>query len=305
MTLAQSYFDLFESLAQEGSEPNANFMTELIVLSFLAFTGLYGAAHALCYLFFPRYRTLSYAQQVDMCTRVTSTTHALLTAQAGYRVVVLGEGNLHSSPFHGYSTFVKVYSCLSVGYFLSDFVVIVRHFRTLATPSENALFLVHHLFGAIGYIICVSTSTYLYFGMFRLMSELSTPFVSIHCLLTGGATKKPDEKTSKSTLLLVNGTLLIGIFFVVRVLAVPVWYHVVVSFWHQWQSPMWLKVAFFVFSLVGDSLNIFWFIGIVKGAISQVPAAKAKLGLNAGKGKDGSTADRVVSKPAQAEASHE
>ena len=113
-----------------------------------------------------------------MCS-ITSTAHALLTAQAGYRVVVLGEGGLHASPFHGYSTFVKVYrcetlrawvccvcmrvtcgsrglaSCVSVGYFLSDAVVIVRHFRTLATPAQNAMFIVHHLFGAVGYMICV------------------------------------------------------------------------------------------------------------------------------------------------------
>jgi len=265
-SFGHSYFALFEGLAKEGDDPNADYMTELIVLSFLAFMGLYGASHAISYLLVPYYRRLSYAQQADWCTRITSTAHALLTAQAGYRVVVLGEGGLHASPFHGYSTFVKVYSCVSVGYFLSDAVVIVRHFRTLATPAQNAMFIVHHLSGAVGYMICVSTSTYLYFGMFRLMSELSTPFVSLHCLMTGGADQEPDAKTRRNWLYLLNGSILISVFFVVRVVAIPFYYHIAVAFWQQWQSPLWLKALFVLFSLVGDSLNAIWFVGIMKGA---------------------------------------
>ena len=111
-----------------------------------------------------------------------------------------------------------------------------------------------------------STSTYLYFGMFRLMSELSTPFVSLHCLMTGGADQEPDAKTRRNWLYLLNGSILISVFFVVRVVAIPFYYHIAVAFWQQWQSPLWLKALFVLFSLVGDSLNAIWFVGIMKGA---------------------------------------
>ena len=44
-------------------------MAELVVLSFLAFMVLYGAAHVLSALFVPYYRRLTYGQQADWCTR--------------------------------------------------------------------------------------------------------------------------------------------------------------------------------------------------------------------------------------------
>lgn len=114
--------------------------------------------------------------------------------------------------------------------------------------------------------------------MFRLMSELSTPFVSIHCLLTGGDAG-PSKSRSRDVLYAVNGTALLCVFFAVRVVAIPFYWHTALSFWQQWRSPVWQKVVLVLFSLIGDSLNAFWFWGILKGALSQLPAAEQLLGL--------------------------
>lgn len=50
-----------------------NFMAELVVLSFLAFMVLYGAAHFFSALFVPYYSRLTYGQQADWCTRCVRT----------------------------------------------------------------------------------------------------------------------------------------------------------------------------------------------------------------------------------------
>lgn len=42
---------------------------ELVMVMFLAFMVLYGAAHALSTLFVPTYRKLDYGSKVDWCTR--------------------------------------------------------------------------------------------------------------------------------------------------------------------------------------------------------------------------------------------
>lgn len=110
------------------------------------------------------------------------------------------------------------------------------------------------------------------------MSELSTPFVSIHCLLTGGDAG-PSKSRGRDVLYAVNGTALVCVFFAVRVVAIPFYWHTALSFWQQWRSPVWQKVVLVLFSLIGDSLNAFWFWGILKGALSQVPAARQLFGL--------------------------
>lgn len=260
-SIAAPLFDLVERLSLEiEHEPTSDAMVELCVLSFLAFLTLYGMTHAFSTMFIPFYRKLSYADQTDWCTRSSSVTHALIMAHAGYQVVVNGHGSLLDNPFHGYSTFAKIYSCIAVGYFLSDLLVIVRHFHNFGTPALNTQFVLHHVFGAVGYMICVSYSMFFYFGMFRLMSEASTPFIAVH------ATLESDEKLRKSKWLLINDTALFLMFLVVRICALPVYWHVAVSCWNDFNAPLWLKIAFCVFSLVGDSLNVMWFYGMIKTA---------------------------------------
>ena len=311
-----------------------DYMTELIVLSFLAFMGLYGASHAISYLLVPYYRRLSYAQQADWCTRYavtawhrhlatsnstrhlcvqhnvdrTCTSHRpsrlprrgvrrrRLARQPVPRLLYIRQGvqvrtttrvgvlRVHASHVRvSWSRQLRVRGVLPVrcGGDCATLphpcnprpernvhrAPLVRrcgvHDLCGTNPARNAL----RRRGDCSQLAhAQSTSTYLYFGMFRLMSELSTPFVSLHCLMTGGADQEPDAKTRRNWLYLLNGSILISVFFVVRVVAIPFYYHIAVAFWQQWQSPLWLKALFVLFSLVGDSLNAIWFVGIMKGA---------------------------------------
>lgn len=284
--------------------------------------------------------------------RITSTVHALIAGTAGFTAIVFGNGDLIQEPFHAYSTFAKMTTyvtvvrapthnatcvcsrlslpaaccalhctllldrCVSVGYFFADLVVIVKHFWVMATPLENAMYMLHHVLGAVGMSINVVRfrsaplssclprklaclvlfcpvggawcaeptldslvfvgwrsqyiSSALWFAMFKLMTELSTPFVSCHMMLTSN--KPPTPEIQRSPLYLVNGICLVLMFLSVRIIALPVYWYEAVLHREALYTYHWALQALFLFtSVTVDVMNIMWFSGVVIGAKKYPP----------------------------------
>ncbi|KAB0364144.1 hypothetical protein FD754_008300 [Muntiacus muntjak] len=192
----------------------------------------------------PGFNNLNFKKKIEWNSRVVSTCHSLLVGVVGLYIFLFDEAGI-ADPLWGDSSLGKMNVAIASGY-LKDGVLV-------------------------------------YIGNFRLLAELSSPFVNQRWFFE--ALKYP--KFSKANV--INGILMTVVFFIVRIASIPPFYGYMYS---VFGTEAYVRLGFLIqFSWVAtcvvlDVMNVMWMIKISKGCIkviSLLRQEKARKSLQNGK----------------------
>uniref|UniRef100_A0A8C3IKJ6 TLC domain-containing protein n=1 Tax=Chrysemys picta bellii TaxID=8478 RepID=A0A8C3IKJ6_CHRPI len=141
---------------------------------------------------------------------------------------------------------------------IPDLLLLLRYWKTLG----DSLFVCHHLVALYAYGYVLSRGVLPYFANFRLLSELSTPFVNLRWFFdTVGQPRS-------SWFVLANGLAMTVVFFLVRIAVIPSYYARVLAWYgtpEYARLGLAVQVAWIVPSLALEVLNLVWMYKIVRG----------------------------------------
>ncbi|EPY76466.1 transmembrane protein 56-like protein [Camelus ferus] len=179
----------------------------------------------------------------------------------------------------GISSPVQVNIAISTGYLISDLLILILYWKVIG----DKYFIIHHCTALCAYYFVLRYGVLAYIGNFRLLAELSSPFVNQRWFFE--ALKYP--KFSRANV--INGILMTVVFFVVRIVSIPPLYAYIYS---VLGTEAYLRLGVLVqftwisSCLVLDVMNVMWMIKISKGCIkviSLIRQEKAKKSLQNGK----------------------
>lgn len=224
------------------------------------------------------YNSLSIDKKIEWNSRVVSTCHSLLVGTFGLYLFFFDEATI-ADPLWGDPTFVNINIATASGYLISDLLIILFNWKVIG----DKCFILHHCTALTAYYFVLRYGTLAYIANYRLLAELSSPFVNQRWFFE--ALKYP--KFSKVNV--INGILMTVVFFIVRIIAIPPMYS---YFYSVYGTEPYIRfgsvIQFFWIStcIVLDVMNIMWMIKITKGCIkviSLIRQEKAKDSLQNGK----------------------
>ena len=183
--------------------------------------------------------------------------HALLISILA--VPILLDETLVKDKIFGYTWYSGTVLSITTGYFLWDIGICV-YFMSLHGPG----FALHAIFCFVIYLLSMKPIFHWYGGLF-LFYELSTLFLNVHwfCDKTGW---------TGSRLQIVNGIILIHVFFIVRI--VGGYYYSYQYFQQVFERfndiPYHLFVIYAVANFALNGLNAFWFFKMIKSVIARI-----------------------------------
>ncbi|XP_025783262.1 transmembrane protein 56-like [Puma concolor] len=164
-------------------------------------------------------------------------------------------------------------------FLLSDLLILILYWKVIG----DKYFIIHHCTALYAYSIVLKDGVLAYIGNFRLLAELSSPFVNQRWFFE--ALKYP--KFSKANV--INGILMTVVFFIVRIVSMPPFYSYIYS---VLGTEAYIRLGFLTqcswisTCIVLDVMNVMWMIKITKGCvkvISLIRQEKAKSSLQNGK----------------------
>jgi len=203
------------------------------------------------------YQGLPKDKQLQWCQRSTSVLHAAFSSISSFCYVAI----IHVNDFQWYTTpFCRFNVAIVCGYLLQDLIVLYLHGNA---ADGNKISVAHHLTVVIAGYASLGNGYLTYMACFRVLAELSTPFMHFRWYLyISGRTKE--------SIYFWNGLIFVSFFFLSRIAIIPYFYYVVyhiakledyhnsVSFAFQ---CCWITGCIFL-----DLLNIYWFWKIIKRA---------------------------------------
>lgn len=174
-------------------------------------------------------------------------------------IVILGADTNNYVFYNTYTGFVAIQ--IALGYFLGDAVVIFMS-KELRSDIGSVL---HHIGSIVGmFLDLYYEGAMMFFLCFRLVAEMSTPFVNMRWIFHELGVKKTARRY------LVASAGMSVSFFISRIVAAPFfWYKILVALADESAEvvPIHLRVWLVLNSALFDFLNIYWFMKIVKGGI--------------------------------------
>ncbi|KAH0628702.1 hypothetical protein JD844_010131 [Phrynosoma platyrhinos] len=245
----------------------------IVASSFVAFQFSFSAlSPQLSLSLSPSYSTLSSVKQSEWNSRYTtlgcvSTLHAIIVGLFCLYILWYDDA-INANPIWGDPWLVKLNVAITCGYLLYDLLLLVRYWRTLG----DSLFVCHHLAALYAYGYVLSRGVLPYFANFRLLSELSTPFVNLRWFLdTAGWSRS-------SWLVMANGLAMMVVFFMVRIAVIPT-YYAQVYFWYGTPEyerlGLGVQLAWIGPSIALEVLNVIWMYRIIRGFYRAFCRAKA------------------------------
>ncbi|KAL5970004.1 TLC domain-containing protein 4 [Taenia solium] len=232
-------------------EPGA--YNTIILTSFLIWAFIHHVASPLIFSRNVAYRALNKYKRMEWDSRVVSTLHA--TSVSVLCVVALvKESQLWADPFFAQGWMGLTALCISIGYFLCDIISMPIYYDR----KNQLIFTVHHSAATIAFYIILVYKVGLFFGVYRLTTELSTPFTNQRWFY-----RKVGYTLDRRRVAIVS--LIFSIFFAItrNFMIIPYW-----SFMYSlYGTPKHiaarerlpnLDVPMFVCSLILDALNIYW-----------------------------------------------
>ncbi|XP_013864295.1 TLC domain-containing protein 4-B isoform X3 [Austrofundulus limnaeus] len=153
---------------------------------------------------------------------------------------------------------VKLNVAITCGYLLYDLVLLACNWSTMG----DSFFVCHHLAALYAYGYVLTRGVLPYFANFRLISELSTPFVNQRWFFE--ALKYPRSHQ----MVVLNGVAMAVVFFVVRIAVMPsYWVSVFATFGTPEFERLGLgaQVAWITSCIALDILNTIWMYKIARG----------------------------------------
>ncbi|XP_012873717.1 PREDICTED: transmembrane protein 56-like [Dipodomys ordii] len=224
------------------------------------------------------YNNLSNEKKIEWNSRVVSTCHSLVVGTFGLYLFLFDEATI-ADPLWGDPKHVIVNIATASGYLISDLLIILFNWKVIG----DKFFVIHHCTALYAYYIVLTQGMLAFIANFRLLAELSSPFVNQRWFFE--VLKYP--KFSKANVL--NGILMTIVFFIVRIIVIPPFYIFIYS---VCGTEPYKRLGFFVqcswicSCFVLDVMNVMWMIKISKGCIkviSLIRQEKARSSLQNGK----------------------
>ncbi|XP_036762378.1 TLC domain-containing protein 4 isoform X2 [Manis pentadactyla] len=224
------------------------------------------------------FSSLSIEKKIEWNSRVVSTCHSLVVGVLGLYIFFFDEAS-KADPLWGDPSLVKVNIAISSGYIISDLLLLILYWKVIG----DKYFIIHHCTALYAYFFLLKDGVLGYIGNFRLLSELSSPFVNQRWFFE--ALKYP--KFSKANV--INGILMTVVFFIVRIASIPPFYSYLYS---VLGTEAYIRLGFLIqcswisTCFVLDVMNVMWMIKITKGCIKVITLIrqeKAKNSLQNGK----------------------
>lgn len=206
-------------------------------------------------------------KEAYMHSFLASTIHAIVACANA--TIILIQGDLNKDRIFAINSASVVSLHFTMGYVLGDFLACLLDPYLRSTYSN----LIHHLAMISGIFLCLYYELFVSFVVYRLLSELSTPFVNWRSFLQELGDKKSRWYTTAALGMLVS-------FFLCRVLVIP---------WHEYTLfaallsneastvPLILKTIMVLNSVPFDLLNSYWFYKILKGAAKYLFPQKVSI----------------------------
>ncbi|XP_048848213.1 TLC domain-containing protein 4-B-like isoform X1 [Brienomyrus brachyistius] len=246
-------------------------MRELAVVagSFLAFHLLFFVlSPLLSSAVTPAYRRLPPSKLTEWNSRVVSTIHALIVGFFCLYILWFDDA-VNMDPVWGDPKLVQINVAIACGYLLYDLVTVTCYWSTLG----DGFFVCHHLAALYAYGYVLTRGVLPYFANFRLISELSTPFVNQRWFFE--ALSFPRSHT----LVVANGVAMAVVFFLVRIAVMPAYYSRVVA---TFGTPAFHRLglgaqtAWILSCICLDVLNTIWMYKITRGCYRVLTGYKTK-----------------------------
>ncbi|XP_048870120.1 TLC domain-containing protein 4-B-like isoform X1 [Brienomyrus brachyistius] len=203
------------------------------------------------------YSRLPSAKRPEWNSRLVSTVHALIVGLFCLYILWF-DGAVNEDPVWGDPTLVKLNVAITCGYLLYDLLLLACNWSTMG----DGFFVCHHLAALYAYGYVLNRGVLPYFANFRLISELSTPFVNQRWFFEVLSIPRTNR------LVVTNGVMMTLVFFLVRIAVIPSYYTRVVA---TFGTPAFVRlgmgpqVAWIVSSVCLDILNTIWMYRIARG----------------------------------------
>mmetsp|Transcript_18748 Transcript_18748/g.26232 ORF Transcript_18748/g.26232 Transcript_18748/m.26232 type:complete len:274 (+) Transcript_18748:66-887(+) len=150
----------------------------VILTSFAICQVTYPVSHWLSIKYVKSYKGLPDVEKKEWQSRVASTMHAAFVFPFAL-YISLTDLELRKNPVHGQNPVSEFIYCVAVGYFASDFVLIVKYNIPPLIPI-----ILHHVFGGWGFLTSVTPfKAATWYSTYLLLTEASTPFNNTYWML--------------------------------------------------------------------------------------------------------------------------
>ncbi|CAH8838231.1 unnamed protein product [Trichobilharzia szidati] len=244
-------FAIYDHLRQG---PKAEYYYKWSLLSFIVCLTIH---HIISPWIFSRYnasyRNLPRGQRMEWDSRAVSSIHATIVSVLCVTTLVTNY-DLWNHPITCVSHPGLIALSISIGYFLCDAVSMPFYWWN----RQLIIFLSHHLAASFAFYHVIQYRTCVFFGVYRLTTELSTPFVNQRWFYrTIGY--KPDRRRVACV------TLIFAVFFILtrNLMILPFWYISFISYKSEAykiciQSFPLMTTIFVTTCGLLDCLNIHW-----------------------------------------------
>uniref|UniRef100_A0AAQ4RBA3 TLC domain containing 4b n=1 Tax=Gasterosteus aculeatus aculeatus TaxID=481459 RepID=A0AAQ4RBA3_GASAC len=192
-----------------------------------------------------------------MADKLVSTVHALIVGLFCLYILWFDDA-VNANPVWGDPSLVKLNVAITCGYLLYDLVLLACNWSTMG----DGFFVCHHLAALYAYGYVLTRGVLPYFANFRLISELSTPFVNQRWFFE--SLKYPRSHR----LVVLNGMAMAVVFFLVRTAVMPsYWASVFATFGTEEFERLGrgAQVAWITSCIALDILNMIWMYKIGRG----------------------------------------
>ncbi|XP_068130381.1 TLC domain-containing protein 4-like [Hyperolius riggenbachi] len=212
------------------------------------------------------YRQLSKGKQCEWDSRCVSTVHAFIVGSLCLYILAYDDA-INRDPIWGDPFQVKMNVAITCGYLVYDLILFARYWKEMKDPYMVC----HHFAVLYAYVYVLNRGVLPYFANFRLISELSTPFVNQRWFFEAIGT----PRTSRPAI--INGLAMAVVFFLVRIAVIPTYYsQVFATFGTEGYIRLGIgpQVAWIVSCIILDILNVYWMYKIACGFYRVVAKAK-------------------------------
>ncbi|XP_058032933.1 TLC domain-containing protein 4 [Ahaetulla prasina] len=208
------------------------------------------------------FNNLDQKKKIEWNTRTVSTFHALVVGIFCVYILLYDEA-VNADRVWGDPSTVQLNLAVTIGYLISDLLLIILHWKAIG----DIFFVIHHVLALYAYYFVLDRGILAYFANFRLLAELSTPFVNQRWFFEALG----YSKASKANI--INGLLMTIMFFLGRIIVIPIYYNSVAS---EFGTEAYYRLGFvaqsawFVSSIALDIINLMWMVKITRGCYKVI-----------------------------------
>nr|XP_028588570.1 transmembrane protein 56 isoform X1 [Podarcis muralis]XP_028588571.1 transmembrane protein 56 isoform X1 [Podarcis muralis]XP_028588572.1 transmembrane protein 56 isoform X1 [Podarcis muralis] len=208
------------------------------------------------------FSSLDQKKKIEWNSRTVSSFHALLVGVFCLYILMYDEA-VNADHVWGEPSTVQLNLAITSGYLISDLLLIIFYWNAIG----DIYFVIHHLVALYAYYFVLERGLLAYFANFRLLAEISTPFVNQRWFYE----VLGYSKASKSNI--INGLLMTITFFLGRIIVIPIYYaKVAAEVGTEAFDRLGLAAqsAWFISSIILDIMNLKWMVRITKGCYKVI-----------------------------------